>query len=87
MEAMSAKTIVIARFDDNLSGTIKEGETGFFFTDEKSFLEKIDYIFSLSKEEKEKIINNALTIVDKYSLEKFYLNIIEVYKRATRKYW
>ena len=87
MEAMSAKTIVVARFDDNLSGTIKEGETGFFFTDEKSFLEKIDYIFSLSKEEKEKIINNALTIVDKYSLEKFYLNIIEVYKRATRKYW
>lgn len=87
MEAMSAKCFVVARYDDNLSGTIIEGETGFFFTDEDSFVQKVDYIFSFSEDEKNKIINNALKIVDKYSLEKFYLNIIEVYKRAVRKFW
>ena len=87
MEAMSAKTIVVARYDDNLSGTIKEGETGFFFTDENSFLQKLDYIFNLDEEGRNKIIHNALEVVDEYSLEKFYLNIIEVYKRAIRKYW
>lgn len=87
MEAMAAQTIVIARYDDNLNGTISEGQTGFFFTDEESFLKKVDYVFSLEKEEKEKIINNALRVVDEYSLEKFYLNVIEVYKRAIRKYW
>lgn len=87
MEAMAASTIVIARYDDNLQGTISEGQTGFFFTDEESFLKKVDYVLSLEKEEKEKIINNALEVVDEYSLEKFYLNVIEVYKRAIRKYW
>ena len=87
MEAMAAKCIVVARYDDNLSGTIVEGETGFFFTDETSFNAKIDRIFSFKDEEKNRIINNALEIVDKYSLEKFYENIIGVYKRAVRKFW
>ena len=73
--------------DDNLSGTIIEGETGFFFIDEASFVTKVDRIFKMNEEEKNKIINNALEIVDKYSLEKFYLNIFEVYKRAIRKFW
>ena len=87
MEAMVSKCIVITRYDDNLSGTIIEGETGFFFIDEASFVTKVDRIFKMNEEEKNKIINNALEIVDKYSLEKFYLNIFEVYKRAIRKFW
>lgn len=87
MEAMAAQIPVIARYDDNLMGTIKEGQTGFFFIDAESFLQKVNYVLSLSHDDKEKLINNALEIVDEYSLDKFYTNIIEVYKRAIRKYW
>jgi 1,2-diacylglycerol 3-alpha-glucosyltransferase len=87
MEAVSAKCLVLARFDDNLSGTIIDGLSGYFFTDENSFVKKCERIFSLSEEEKEKIINKALEIVDVYSIEKFYENIIGVYNRAIRKCW
>lgn len=87
MEAMAAKDIVLARYDDNLSGTIIDGQTGYFFTDENSFIEKAERIFALSEEEKQEIYKNALDIVDIYSIEKFYNNIIGVYKRAIKKYW
>lgn len=87
MEAMASKCIVLARFDDNLSGTIIEGETGFFFTNEDSFISKVLEIVNLKKEEKEKIVSSALKIVDFYSMEKFYENIMEVYYRAIRKNW
>lgn len=87
MEAMASKCIVLARFDDNLSGTIIEGETGFFFTNEDSFVNKALEIMSLTKEQKEKIIDASLKIVDIYSMEKFYKNIMEVYYRAIRKNW
>lgn len=87
MEAMSAKDIVLARFDDNLSGTIIDGQTGFFFTDEESFIQKVERIFSMSQKEKEEMNNAALKIVDTYSIDKFYENIMGVYKRAIKKYW
>ena len=87
MEAMSAKCIVVARYDDNLSGTIMDGQTGFFFTDDTTFAIKCKRIFDLSKEEKDKILNKALEVVDSYSIEKFYENIMGVYNRAIRKTW
>lgn len=87
MEAMSSGTMVLARYDDNLSDTIIDGQTGFFFTDEESFVNKVNRIFSLSKEDLQKIKNNAYSIVDTYSIDKFYNNIIEVYNRAQKKYW
>ena len=87
MEAMSAGAMVLARFDDNLTNTIIDGETGFFFTDEQSYISKIEKIFTLSKEQIDKINENVWKIIDQYSMEKFYSNILEVYKRALRKYW
>ena len=87
MEAMSSKCVVLARYDDNLSGTIIDGQTGFFFNDENSFVLKSKRVFSMNKEEKDKLINKALEIVDIYSIENFYQNILGVYKRAIRKHW
>lgn len=87
MEAMAAKDIILARFDDNLTGTIIDGQTGFFFTDEDTFITKAERIFDLSESEKQEIYDNALKVVDIYSIEKFYNNIIGVYKRAIKKYW
>ena len=87
MEAMAAGRIVLARFDSNLSGTIINGKTGFFFTDENSFISQVEKIFSLKDEEKQAIINQAYETVDMYSIDKFYENIMRVYKRAIRKQW
>lgn len=87
MEAMAASTIILARLDDNLAGTIIDGQTGFFFTTELSFVEKAYRILTLSNDEKEKIISNALKQVDIYSIDNFYKNILGVYQRAIKKYW
>jgi glycosyltransferase involved in cell wall biosynthesis len=87
MEAMISKNIVLARFDSNLTDTIMDGQTGFFFTDETSFVEKVERIFALTKEQKEEVIKNALKVVDTYSIDKFYENILEVYNRALKKFW
>ena len=87
MEAMAAGNIVLARFDTNLTGTIINGKTGFFFTDEASFIAQVEKIFALTPEQKQNIINEAYQTVDIYSIDKFYDNIMRVYKRAIRKQW
>ena len=87
MEAMAAGRIVLARFDSNLTGTIINGKTGFFFTDDASFVSQVEKIFSLTKEQKSAIIQEAYRQADAYSLDKFYENIVRVYKRAIRKFW
>ena len=53
MEAMAAGKIVLARFDSNLTGTIVNGKTGYFFTDDASFVSQVEKIFSLNKEQKQ----------------------------------
>ena len=87
MEAMAAGKIVLARFDSNLTGTITNGKTGFFFTDDNSFVSQVEKIFALSSKEKDAIIKEAYATVDAYSIDKFYENIVRVYKRAIRKFW
>ena len=87
MESMASGTLVLARFDANLSDTIIDGETGFFFTSEDGFVEKVERIFSLSDEERERIVKTAFEKADMYSIERFYNNIMGVYHRAIKKYW
>ena len=87
MEAMAASKIVLARFDSNLTGTIINGKTGFFFTDDNSFVSQVEKIFALTNEQKENIIKEAYQVADIYSIDKFYENIVRVYNRAIRKYW
>ncbi len=87
MEAMASGAIVLARFDTNLADTITDGQTGFFFTDEESFVEKAERIFALSPEQRKDIIDRAYQTVDAYSIDKFYDNIMEVYNRALKKFW
>jgi glycosyltransferase involved in cell wall biosynthesis len=48
MEAMAAGLVVLARYDDNLQGTISDGKTGYFFYDEEDFKEKLANVIALS---------------------------------------
>ncbi len=87
MEAMASDVIVLARFDNNLIGVIKDNLTGFFFTDEKDCAHQIDKILHLDQKKKDTIIDAAHKVIEPYSIETFYKNIIEVYKRAIKRYW
>ena len=87
MEAMASEILVLARYDDNLRETIIYNVSGFFFTDETDFPEKLGRLASLPSTSKSKIIEGALKQVDTYSIDRFYDNIMEVYHRAARKFW
>ena len=87
MEAMAARVLVLARYDDNLTGTIKEGETGFFFFDEDGLVDKFASAINIDAQSRKRIENNALKIIDIYSMERFYENVFEVYKRVAKKNW
>lgn len=87
MEAMASGALVLARFDDNLTGVIEDNETGYFFTSEETFIEKVEKIESLSKEEKTVVQENAYRAIEKYSIETFYNSVMEVYLRGIKAYW
>ena len=87
IESIASKTLVLCRFDENLIDIIKENITGFYFSSEENFALKVEQILQISKEETEKIKNVAYKINKKYSLESFFENMMEVYKRARRKKW
>lgn len=87
MEAMAAHLVVLARYDDNLVGTIQDGVTGFFFFDEKDFDEKLRKVLTMDEASKKRVISSALKAIDVYSMERFYNNIIEVYERVRKKNW
>lgn len=87
MESMSSGTIVLARYDDQLNGTIIDGETGFFFTDTPSFIEKTERILSLTNKERKTMKENMKKAMEMYSIEKFYEGIMDVYKQAIKKFW
>lgn len=87
MEAMASSVPVLCRFDNNLVGVIDNNKTGFFFIDEQDFSEKLYFVLNLSKEKLDVICENALKSIDCFDEKSFYLNVIEVYKRAIRRYW
>ena len=87
MEAMSSGAIVLARFDSNLSETIIDNDTGFFFIDEDEFVVKAHRILHMSSDELQHIKNRSYQIIDQYSIEKFYQRILNTYERAIKKYW
>jgi len=88
IEAMASDLLVLAKYDLNLTNVIDEGKTGFFFTDNNSFEEQLTKIISLSPEQKNEVIMKAKRSVNqKYSLKNFYERIINVYRKAYRRYW
>ena len=69
IESIASKTLVLCRFDENLIDVIKDGETGFYFSDEASFTRKLNKILQISDLEKETIKNTAYKNNRKYSIK------------------
>ena len=87
MEAMASRLVILARYDDNLATTIKDGDSGYFFLNDGDFSEKLRKIISLSPAERKRIIVSAAKSVEPYSMENFYLNVEDVYRHAIKKNW
>ncbi len=87
MEAMAAERLLLCRFDEGLVDVIKEGISGFYFTDATDFGTKLSNVKKLTKAEREKVVAGANKIVDNYSNEKFIERTVEVYHRALRNSW
>lgn len=87
MEAMASSVILMARYDDTLTGTIKDGSNGFFFLDEDDFAKKLPAIVSMPPARQKAIKEEALRSIEPYSLERFYKNVMGVYERAIKKNW
>lgn len=86
-EAVAARLILLARYDDALVETVKDGETGFFYVDEKDLARKMVGILALPEAKRKVMEEKALKVIEPYSLDAFHRNIRKVYERAIRKNW
>ena len=87
MEAMAANKLLLARYDENLVGVIKDKETGLFFKDENDFVKKVVTLLQMDEKVKDEMLVKAAQLAKKYSIETFGKNIVRVYERAIRNYW
>ena len=79
IEAMASGIPAIARYDENLVGVIKEGINGYFFNDVEELL---DIVLKLIDSNIELLKSSALEDSSRFSLQKFYEDIIAVYDEA-----
>ena len=87
IEALASSIPCIARFDEALVDTIRNRESGFLFLDEPGFVQCLEDVMNLNQEERARIVDAGRKAIEGFSLELFYQNIIEVYKRVERRNW
>lgn len=87
MEAMASSLVCLSRFDNNLINVIIDDKTGYLFHNEKDFATVANKVLTLKKAKLKQIHHNAHTLIDNYSLDRFYKRVMEVYERAIRRNW
>ena len=85
VEAMAAKTPVVARYDLNLEDLLVKNEAGLVYTTEEEFINSI-MLLKEDKEFREKIIENAFAASQDYTAQKFGERVEEVYKKTIEEY-
>lgn len=87
-EAMASRCLVLARKDPSFFASIIEGETGYYFTDPETFALKLEKIFNMDEEAKNRILDQAQKRdFDMYSPKRYAQEVLDVYRRAQRKKW
>lgn len=84
LEAMATNTLVLAKYDSNLTELIKDGLNGFFFDNKEEFSNKIGQILNLNETSYNMMKGEMNSSIKKFSLDTFYSNIMTVYERAKR---
>ena len=85
VEAMAAKTPVVARYDLNLEDLLVKNEAGLVYRNEKEFIDSI-MLLKENKEFREKIIKNAFAASQDYTAQKFGERVEAVYKKTIEEY-
>lgn len=83
IEAMASGVPVLARYDKNLDGVVRDGKNGYFFQDKDDLVEKIWY---LSQIDLSALSQQAIQDAAQYSSENFYQKILKVYHQALSKH-
>lgn len=79
IEAMASGIPALARYDENLVGVIKDGINGYFFKDTD---ELVNIILRLMDSDIDLLKTSALEDSGRFSSQKFYEDIIDVYNKA-----
>ena len=85
VEAMAAKTPVVARYDLNLEDLLVKNEAGLVYRTEEEFINSI-MLLKEDKEFREKIIENAFAASQDYTAQKFGERVEAVYKKTIEEY-
>lgn len=87
IEALASDLAVFARFDKPLAEIIIDGKTGFIFTDEKSFAERVNHYIEMSDVDKGILKSNIDAVLNPYDLSVFAKSVVNVYERAIDRYF
>ena len=77
-EAMAADTVVIAKYDLNLEGVLKDGVNSLIFHQDSQLREKVDLVFG-NADLRERLRAEGQKTVQEVSAEKFGERVIKVY--------
>ncbi len=86
IEALASGIPLFARFDDVLEHLITEGESGWYYSSEEEFVEKVRKFLVMSEEEKEAVKQACLKHVEPYSAKIFGEKVFKVYEDALMLY-
>ena len=81
IEAMASGVPVIALKDTCLDGVLEYGRNGYTFTDTDGFCQRVKEFYSLSKEEKTEMAENAEKTAGRYSFETMEKTLEGIYYR------
>ncbi|MDD2377361.1 MAG: glycosyltransferase [Bacilli bacterium] len=84
IEALSSSKPVICIEDDSYRNTVIHGYNGYFFKNEKEYIEYVKELMD-NPDKLEEFSNNAHESIQKYSPQVFANNILNVYKIAIEK--
>ena len=85
IEALSTETPVLVQKDLVLEDLIIDGYNGYIFDGIDDLVTKLQYIYE-NKEELNKLKENTLPSIQKYSKEEFTKNVLAVYDEAIENY-
>lgn len=82
IEALSSGVPVVARKDECLEGVLLQGENGYAFVDEETFVFGLNQV--LWNEKQINYAKNAMDSVEKFSTEKFAARVENIYYHVTK---
>ena len=85
VEALAAGLPILVREDPCLQGVVDSGYNGYYFVDEKSFVEGLDLLIEQLHEDRDKLSRNASSSATKYDVSHFADKVLDVYQLAKQK--